>query len=280
MEILRSRAAIENYIKRQKQNGNRIGFAPTMGALHDGHLSLYRKAEAENDIVISSIFINPTQFNNPDDLAKYPRTEEADIKLLEGAGVDAVYLPRIEDLYPDGAASRHYDYDGLEHQMEGKFRPGHFDGVGTVVETLLRQVQPDRAYFGEKDFQQLAIIRKLQQQLELPVAIEAVEIRREPGGLAMSSRNVRLSEEQRAAAVVIYETLLKVRDWFKVISIDEIQQRVAEIFSSVEGFRLEYFTIADEETLRETDFFYTGHNYRAFIAVFAGDIRLIDNIAL
>ncbi len=198
MKILDSRKELENYIKHNKLNGNTIGFAPTMGALHKGHISLYEAARPHNEIVVSSIFVNPTQFNNPDDLEKYPRTLEADLeKLKKSKLVDAVYTPSIEDIYPEKSVAKNYDFDGLENEMEGKMRPGHFDGVGTVVEELFRQVQPDNAYFGEKDFQQLAIIRKLVEKKNLPINIHGVPIYREENGLAMSSRNMRLSEAEK-----------------------------------------------------------------------------------
>ena len=281
MEIFRDKKTLTDYIERQKEMGKRIGFAPTMGALHQGHLSLYEIANKENDLVISSIFVNPTQFNNPDDLKKYPRDTNRDLKLLEKTGiVDAVYLPEVEDLYPEGLASKSFNFDGLENRMEGKSRPGHFDGVRTVVEELFSQVKPDNAYFGEKDFQQLAIIEKLAAQLKLPVKIHGVPIYREENGLAMSSRNERLSSAQRDAAKVIHETLVKVNDWFRIITVPEINKRVKDIFDDQRGMTLEYFEIADENTLKETDFFYKDKNYRAFIVVNVGDVRLIDNMHL
>ena len=281
MEIFRDKKTLTDYIERQKEMGKRIGFAPTMGALHKGHLSLYEIANKENDLVISSIFVNPTQFNNPDDLKKYPRDTNRDLKLLEKTGiVDAVYLPEVKDLYPNGLESKAFNFDGLEKMMEGKSRPGHFDGVGTVVEELLRQVKPDNAYFGEKDFQQLAIIEKLVEQLQLPVKIHGVPTYREENGLAMSSRNERLSSAQRDAAKVIHETLVKVNDWFRIITIPEINKRVKDIFDDQRGMTLEYFEIADEKTLKETDFFYKDKNYRAFIVINVGDVRLIDNMHL
>lgn len=280
MRILKSSESLKNYIDELKDDSLSIGFAPTMGALHQGHLSLYEKAKEENNIVISSIFVNPTQFNNPEDLKKYPRTLDSDIEMLEKTGiVDAVYIPDVEDLYPKGLIRTNYDFDGLENEMEGRFRPGHFDGVGTVVEELLKQVRPDNAYFGEKDFQQLSIIKKLVEKKQLKVHIIGVPIYRETNGLAMSSRNMRLTSQQRADAKIIYETLLKVNEWFRIISIPEVNKRVKEIFEKSE-FQLEYFIIADEETLKETDFFYHDRKYRAFIAVFAGEVRLIDNMHL
>ena len=217
---------------------------------------------------------------NPEDLKKYPRTIDSDIEMLEKTGlVDAVYIPHVEDLYPNGLVRKNYDFDGLENEMEGQFSPGHFDGVGTVVEELLRQVRPDRAYFGEKDFQQFSIIKKLIEKTKLDTKIIGVPIYREENGLAMSSRNMRLTPQQRSDAKIIYETLVKVNEWFRVISIPEINKRVKEIFEK-SGFILEYFIIADEETLKETDFFYHERKYRAFIAVFADKVRLIDNIHL
>ena len=279
MKVLRNKKTLVDYIERHKEMGKKIGFAPTMGALHLGHISLYETAKKENDEIISSIFVNPTQFNNPDDFEKYPQTLENDLKLLEKAGVDAVYVPKAIDIYPEGLKSKHYDFDGLDNEMEGKYRPGHFDGVGTVVEELLRQVQPHNAYFGEKDYQQLAIIKKMVEKTKLPVKIHGVLTLRENSGLAMSSRNLRLTEKQRKEATIIYETLLKVKEWFKVLSVKEIKERVEKIFQD-SNFELEYFIIADEKTLKETDFFYKDKSYRAFIVAYAGNVRLIDNMHL
>ena len=279
MKVLKSKKTLIDYVERQREMGKKIGFAPTMGALHEGHLSLYKAAKKENDEVISSIFVNPTQFNNPDDFQKYPKTLEKDLELLEKAGVDAVYVPNVEEMYPDGLNSKKYDFDGLENEMEGKYRPGHFDGVGTIVVELFRQVQPHNAYFGEKDYQQLAIIKKMVEKTKLPVKIHGVPTLREEDGLAMSSRNVRLTETQRKEATIIYETLTKVKEWFKVLSVEEIKLRVLEIFRNC-NFELEYFVIADEKTLKETDFFYKDKNYRAFIVAYADTVRLIDNMHL
>ena len=279
MKVLKSKKTLIDYVERQREMGKKIGFAPTMGALHQGHLSLYKAAKKENDEVISSIFVNPTQFNNPDDFQKYPKTLEKDIELLEKAGVDAVYVPNVEEMYPDGLNSKKYDFDGLENEMEGKYRPGHFDGVGTIVEELFRQVQPHNAYFGEKDYQQLAIIKKMVEKTKLPVKIHGVPTLREEDGLAMSSRNVRLTETQRKEATIIYETLTKVKEWFKVISLEEIKQKVKEIFKN-SNFELEYFVIADEETLKEANAIDEDKEYRAFIVAYADTVRLIDNMHL
>ena len=279
MKILKSKKTLVDYIERQREMGKKIGFAPTMGALHQGHLSLYDAARQENDEIISSIFINPTQFNNEEDFNKYPKTLENDIKLLEKIGVTAVYIPEVDDIYPGELGSNHYDFDGLENEMEGKYRPGHFDGVGTVVEILFRQVQPHNAYFGEKDFQQLAIIKKLVHKLKLPTKIHAVATLREKDGLAMSSRNLRLSETQRKEATLIYKTLTEVKEWIKTLSPGEINKKVSEIFNQ-SNLKLEYFTIADENTLKEAHTIEKGKKYRAFLVAYAGEIRLIDNIHL
>ncbi|WP_299180681.1 pantoate--beta-alanine ligase [uncultured Chryseobacterium sp.] len=281
MEVLKNKKTLQDFVERQKEMGKRIGFAPTMGALHNGHLSLYKTAREENDLVISSIFVNPTQFNNAEDLEKYPRNIERDILILKNSGlVDAVYIPEVEDIYPEKAESQHYNFDGLEDEMEGKSRPGHFDGVGTVVEELFHQVKPDNAYFGEKDFQQLAIIRKMVEKKKLPVKIKGVPIYRAENGLALSSRNQRLHEDRRESSKIIYETLKKVNEWFRVITVPEIKQRVADIFDHQQGMDLEYFLIADEDTLKETDFFYKDRNFRAFIVVVVDGVRLIDNMHL
>lgn len=279
MKVLKSKKTLIDYVERQREMGKKIGFAPTMGALHEGHLSLYKAAKKENDEVISSIFVNPTQFNNPDDFQKYPKTLEKDLELLEKAGVDAVYVPNVEEMYPDGLNSKKYDFDGLENEMEGKYRPGHFDGVGTIVEELFRQVQPHNAYFGEKDYQQLAIIKKMVEKTKLPVKIHGVPTLREEDGLAMSSRNVRLTETQRKEATIIYETLTKVKEWFKVISLEEIKQKVTDIFRN-SNFELEYFVIADEEMLKEANAIDENKEYRAFIVAYADTVRLIDNMHL
>lgn len=281
MEVLKSKKTLQDFVERQKEMGKKIGFAPTMGALHNGHLSLYEAAREENDLVVSSIFVNPTQFNNQEDLEKYPRNIDRDILILKNSGlVDAVYIPEVHDIYPEKTVSQHYDFDGLEDEMEGKSRPGHFDGVGTVVEELFRQVKPDTAYFGEKDFQQLAIIKKMVEKKKLPIKIKGVPIYRAENGLALSSRNQRLHEDRREASKIIFDTLNKVNDWFRVVTIPEIKTRVADIFDQQQGMKLEYFLIADETTLKETDFFYKDKQYRAFIVVVVDGVRLIDNMHL
>lgn len=281
MKILNNKAELLDFVADIKKQNKNIGFAPTMGALHNGHLSLYKVARENNDIVISSIFVNPTQFNNLEDLEKYPRTIAHDIEKLKNSElVDAVYIPTVNDIYPNGLSSKQYNFNGLENEMEGAARPGHFDGVGTVIEALFGQIQPDDAYFGEKDYQQLKIIETLVKHLKLPVKIHGVAIHRQKDGLAMSSRNTRLNNEEKNASTIIYKTLKQVNDWFRVISIPEIKERVVEIFEKQDNMELEYFLIADEENLKETDFFYKDKSYRAFIVVNVGKVRLIDNIHL
>lgn len=281
MEVLKSRKILQDFIERQREMGKRIGFAPTMGALHDGHLSLYKEARKDNDLVISSIFVNPTQFNNQDDLAKYPRDVDRDLHILKNSGlVDAVYIPEVSDIYPEQAKSKNYDFGGLENEMEGKSRPGHFDGVGTVVEELFKQVKPDCAYFGEKDFQQLAIIKKMVEMQNLPVKIIGVPTHRADNGLALSSRNQRLSETRREASKVIFETLTKVKTWFKEDSYSVIKDKVKDVFDDQQNMQLEYFLIAEEKTLKEAEFFYNDRKYRAFIVVIVDGVRLIDNLPM
>jgi len=272
---------LQSHIDELKRRGKSIGFVPTMGALHEGHLSLVRKSLNENDATAVSIFVNPTQFDNPDDLAKYPRLLERDLHLLERLDKDIiVYLPLAEDLYEGAVKARRYDLGGLDKMMEGAFRPGHFDGVATVVHLLFDAVRPHRAYFGEKDFQQLQIIRRLVDMQHMPVEIRPVEIVREKDGLAMSSRNLRLNEYWRKQAPVLYELLQRARRLAEEgKNPDEIKQIVLmELDQS--PLRADYFEIADEESLRPARSFEPGKHYRAFVAAYAGDVRLIDNIRL
>jgi pantoate--beta-alanine ligase len=258
-----------------------IGFVPTMGALHEGHLSLLKEALLHNKIVVISIFVNPTQFNNADDLAKYPRTLDTDIeKIKTVSNKIIVYAPSVEDIYEGKTVSKHFDFDGLENQMEGQFRPGHFDGVGTIVKRLFEIVKPNNAYFGEKDFQQLQIIKKMVAKLKMPVNVIGCPIFREANGLAMSSRNERLTAEERQEAAIIFKTLTQAKDLFKIKSTEEVTAFVKGIFQKLPGFELEYFTIADEETLLPCTLISNDKKYRAFLAVFVNNVRLIDTISL
>ncbi len=271
--------SLQQKIKSLK-NGTVIGFVPTMGALHEGHLSLVEKAKKENDIVVVSIFVNPTQFDNADDLINYPKTIEKDLSLLKSFNCDIVFTPTSKEIYADNIQSQSFDFDGLEYQMEGKFRAGHFNGVGTIVKRLFDVVKPHKAYFGEKDYQQIQIIRKMVEKNKLPVQIISCPIHREKDGLAMSSRNARLTEAQRAAAPFIYETLKKAKIKFGTKNASEVLKWVENEFKNHPVFNLEYIEIADEETLLPVETKNPTKKYRAFIAVFAGKVRLIDNISL
>lgn len=263
-------------LSRDKQ----LGFVPTMGALHKGHLSLIEKSSEENDITVVSIFVNPTQFNSPDDLINYPRNLSQDLDLLKTANCEIAFTPTADDLYNDHIKSEKFDFDGLENQMEGKFRSNHFDGVGTVVKRLFEIVKPTNAYFGEKDFQQLQIIRKLVSKLQMNLKIHGCDIYREADGLAMSSRNSRLNDLQRKDAPFIFKTLSKAKQLFKTKTNSEITHWVTNEFEKNNELALEYFQIADEETLERKTDQDKNNQSRAFIAVNAGEIRLIDNIRL
>lgn len=253
-----------------------------MGALHEGHLELVKKALKNNDRVVVSVFVNPTQFDNKEDLKKYPRTLNNDIELLKTVSKDAilVYAPTVDDIYEGNTVSEAFDFDGLEFEMEGRFRDGHFDGVGTIVKRFFEIVKPHHAYFGEKDFQQLQIIRKLVEKHHIPVNIVGCKIHRETSGLAMSSRNTRLKPEYKEAAPFIYKTLKNARELFGTKSATKVSEWVEKQFSKHDLLKLEYFIIADTETLKTVKRKSNKKTYRAFIAVYADDIRLIDNIAL
>lgn len=262
-----------------KYNNKKIGFVPTMGALHKGHLSLVNRSSVENDITVVSIFVNPLQFNNKSDLLKYPRTPDTDLQKLRQTDCDVVFIPGYDDIY-HGKINEHYDFGHLEQVMEGVARKGHFNGVAIVVKRLFDIIKPHRAYFGEKDYQQLLIIKSLVVKENLPVEIIPVEIVREPNGLAMSSRNELLTPKARGEAGVIYEVLLKTRELFNKVSITEIKEYVKQQFNKKENFTLEYFEIADGHTLRIVTEKAPLQNVRAFIVVYVENVRLIDNISL
>lgn len=282
MKIYHNKKDLNSYIENLKANNQTIGFVPTMGALHLGHGSLIEKGLQENDVVVVSIFVNPTQFDNNEDLVKYPRTLIKDTELLSTLSKNkiVVYAPTVEDIYGDNIVSTAFNYDGLEYEMEGRFRSGHFDGVGTIVKQLFEIVKPDRAYFGEKDFQQLMIVRKLVEKYRLPVTVVGCKIHRAKDGLAMSSRNMRLKPEYRKAAPFIYKTLKTAKEKFGTESADTVTEWVSNQFAKHDLLELEYFIIADVETLKTVKRKSNKKTYRAFIAVYADDIRLIDNIAL
>lgn len=279
MRIYKTKAGLQRFLNTVRKQKT-IGFVPTMGALHAGHLSLITNAKKHAAIVVASIFVNPTQFDRKEDLEQYPRTIETDLKALKKAGCDVVFLPSVAQMYGQHPVAVDYDFDGLDRVMEGAHRKGHFAGVGTIVKRLFDIVQPEFAFFGEKDFQQLQIIKKLVEKEKIPVQIIGNPIHREPDGLAMSSRNVRLNPELRKAAPFIFQTLQKARDFFGTHDISETKNMVEQEFKKQSELRLEYFEIADEQTLLTDPEKQPNRHYRGFIAVFAGDIRLIDNIAL
>jgi len=258
-----------------------IGFVPTMGALHQGHLSLLSESIANNTFTVISIFVNPTQFNNPDDLAKYPRTFESDVEKIANLNPDIiVFHPSVDDIYQGNTVSEHFKFGGLENELEGKFRPGHFDGVATIVKRLFEIVNPTNAYFGEKDFQQLLIVKKMVELENLPVKIIGCPIFREENGLAMSSRNERLTKEERERASVIYSTLMTAKSKFGTETAAQVADWVTTTFNSIPDFDLEYFEIAEEGTLLPSSSRKADIKYRAFIAVFVNNVRLIDTISL
>jgi pantoate--beta-alanine ligase len=260
------------------QNG-KIGFVPTMGALHKGHVELVLQAVKENDFIVASIFVNPTQFNNPEDLKKYPRMPEKDIEMLENAGCNFVFLPEYEEVYP-AIDKTVYNFGLLESVMEGKFRPGHFKGVGMVVKRLFEIVKPTNAYFGLKDYQQFLVIKSLVEQFNIPVNIIGCPTVREKDGLAMSSRNLRLSKQQREFAPVIYDSLAFIKQHFKEKSVEKWRLWFEDRIIQTPELELEYFEIANANTLEIIADNVIGLPKVACAAVFAGDVRLIDNILI
>jgi len=281
VKVFSEKKGIVEVIDAFKTEKKTIGFVPTMGALHMGHLALAQKALENNDVVVVSVFVNPTQFDKSEDLKKYPRTLENDIRLLETVSKDIlIYAPTVEDVYESETKSETFDFDGLEFEMEGKFRQGHFNGVGTVVKRFFDIIKPHNAYFGEKDFQQLQIIKKLVKKHHISVNIVACDIYRETNGLAMSSRNARLKPEYLKAAPFIYKILKIAKTYFGTKSAKEVTKWVEKEFAKHKILKLEYFIIADITTLKSVKRKTKNQTYRAFIAVHADDIRLIDNIAL
>ena len=281
MHAIHHKKELQNLLLSKGNNNHTIGFVPTMGALHDGHISLITRAVNENDISVVSIFINPTQFDNKEDLEKYPANLEKDIALLKKVSNKIlIFAPSALEIYNGSIISKKFNFNGLEKVMEGEFRPGHFNGVATIVELLLLAVKPTRAYFGEKDFQQLQIIRKLVELKKFPFNIIGCPIERESNGLARSSRNERLSISTREKGGFIIETLKSAKLKFGTESANSVMKWVGLKFAANEVFELEYFQIADIETLTPILKKQKNIKYRAFIAVYAEGIRLIDNIAL
>ena len=281
MQLFTEKALLTAYLRTIWNKNHTIGFVPTMGALHEGHLSLIKKSLSENEFTIISIFVNPTQFNNSQDLEKYPRTLESDLEKINTVSTDCIiYAPSVLDVYEGNTNSTSFSYDGIENEMEGKHRPGHFDGVGTIVKKLFEIIKPTNAYFGEKDFQQLQIVKKLVAKNNLNVNIIGCPIFREKNGLALSSRNERLSKNDREDASIIYQTLLLAKEKFGTKSAKDVSEWVKYSLQKNKNITLEYFEIADETTLKSCNKKSKNKKYRAFIAVFIDNIRLIDNISL
>lgn len=272
---------MKDWRNRQMKKGNSVGFVPTMGALHEGHLSLIKRSKCENDVTVCSIFVNPIQFNNREDLAKYPRNLLQDAKLLEKSGCDVIFAPSDQEMYPDtGSPGLNIEFGMLDKVMEGKFRPGHFKGVAIVVKKLFDIVEPARAYFGKKDFQQLAIITFMAHMMKLPVQIIPCDIIREPDGLAMSSRNMRLTIAERNLAPRIYQVLSKVKEKTGKLPVWELKEWAIKKIQENPEMRVEYFEIGERENLMPLEDWNRKERAIAFVAVFLGDVRLIDNIEL
>lgn len=280
MEIFKQITPLKAYLKELKCREKSVGLVPTMGALHDGHSSLIRASKAANDLTVASIFVNPIQFNNPNDLLKYPRSLEKDIKLLESEGCDVLFTPANEEMYPKESTLK-LDFGPLDRVMEGQFRPGHFSGVAVVVSKLFHIVEPDHAYFGQKDWQQFTIIRKLTEELNFNVVLHSVPTLRENDGLALSSRNRRLNDEQRKVATVFYRALVQAKNSLKEgKSIDAVKPEVQAFVQNTSGARLEYLEMVDSKNLNGLKNVEEAAQPILCIAGYVGDVRLIDNMFL
>lgn len=278
MEIISKTSDLQARISTYRKEGKQIGLVPTMGALHDGHLALVRRCVAENGCCVVSVFVNPTQFNDKNDLLHYPRTPEADCALLEKAGCHIVFMPTVEEMYPQ-EDTRIFNLGPVAEVMEGKYRPGHFNGVAQIVSKLFAAVTPDRAYFGEKDFQQIAVIREMNRQLKFPTEIIACPIVREADGMALSSRNRRLTPEQRKNAVNISQTLFKSRTFAEQHTVAETIAFVTESLNRIPEMRVEYYEIVDGNTLQPIASWNDADYIVGCITVYCGEVRLIDNVA-
>jgi pantoate--beta-alanine ligase len=277
MDILKTVKEVRDVVSSLHPEGKTVGFVPTMGALHEGHFSLVKQCIADNDICVVSIFVNPTQFNNKEDLVKYPRNLERDALYLEKQGVNIIFAPSEEEIYPE-PDTRQFDFGRIDKVMEGIHRPGHFNGVAQVVSRLFDIVKPDRAYFGEKDFQQLAVIRAMVKQLELLVQIVPMPIVREGSGLALSSRNERLTQKQKGIAVAISKTLSESREWIADCTVAEVLENVAGALNAYDGLEVEYYEIVDGYTLQPVSDWADSDYIVGCIAIFCSEVRLIDNI--
>jgi pantoate--beta-alanine ligase len=267
-------------MQKERKAGKTIGFIPTMGALHEGHLSLVEESRKANDITVCSIFVNPFQFNNKQDLEKYPRNLNIDRRLLQTAGCDYVFIPEDNEIYPDGMPSLDINFGTLDKVLEGKFRPGHFKGVAIIVKKLFEIISPDNAYFGKKDYQQLLVIRHLVSVFQLPVKIHACPTFREADGLAMSSRNLRLTIGEREMAPMIYQTLCNAKEKAGHLPVKDLRKWAIKKINSNPTFKVEYFEIVDKNDLHILESWKEKENALACTAVFLGDVRLIDNIEL
>lgn len=280
MQIIKTTDQVNAVLQSVRGDGKtQIGFVPTMGALHQGHLALIERAKRENEFVVSSIFVNPLQFNNSSDLVNYPRNYKRDVELLKSHQCDLLFCPSVEEIYPE-PQHKVYDFGLLDKVMEGVYRPGHFNGVAIVVKRLFDIINPHRSYFGEKDYQQLAVIRKLVEMEQSNVEIVSCPTIREADGLAMSSRNTRLSPEQRAKAPMIYQILQQVRILAESHSVEEIKKWVVEKFDSAPIAKLEYFELSDADTLLPITQLHPRRKIVAAIAAYFGEVRLIDNIII
>lgn len=278
MRVVKTISELKSLISGYKQENKTVGLVPTMGALHAGHKSLVDRARKENDIVVVSVFVNPTQFNNKQDLVTYPRTEERDCALLEAAGCDVVFMPAVEEVYPE-PDNRQFDLGAVAEVMEGAHRPGHFNGVAQIVSKLFGFVEPDRAYFGEKDFQQIAVIRKMVQLEGFKLQIVACPIKREDDGLALSSRNVRLTAEQRQLAPNIYRVLKESCNFAKSHTVAETEKVVVDSLNALPQMEVEYYSIVDALTMQPVSDWADADSITGCITVYCGEVRLIDNIA-
>lgn len=279
MTIIRTITELEAWVSRAKGSGLSIGLVPTMGALHAGHMSLVERAVKENDEVIVSVFVNPTQFNNPTDLANYPRTEEADAAMLAKAGVTVAFMPEVREMYPGGARQeKEFKLGAAAEVMEGRFRPGHFQGVAQIVSRLFELCRPNRAYFGEKDFQQIAVIRNMVESEGIDVEIVPCPIKRAEDGLALSSRNALLSPEQRAIAPEIHRAMATGVEYSKGHGVRDTHDMIVKRIDAVDGLRTEYLEIVDGRTLLPVEEWEESPYIVGCITVYCGEIRLIDNI--
>ncbi len=280
MKLLTTISSLREYLDAQRAAGKTVGLVPTMGALHEGHASLVRRSVEENDVTVVSVFLNPTQFNDPKDLERYPRTLEADCALLEGVGAQAVFAPSVAEVYPE-PDTRTFSYPPTDSVMEGAYRPGHFNGVCQIVSKLFDYVRPDRAYFGEKDFQQIAVIRRMVADLGLQLQIVPCPVIREASGLAMSSRNTLLTDEERTIAAAIYQTLRSSLEYAAAHSVEQTRQWVIDTINAVDGLEVQYYSIVDGESLADVTLWDESAHIVGCITVFCGSkpIRLIDHIA-